>query len=325
MTHNFEEGVGQPSLSYAEHEGGERALVLVHAQGIDRRSFDKVIKPLSKDFTVYAVDCFGHGRSAHNPNLYNIVSLGDALARFVEEVVGRSCMLLGHSSGGLVAAYAAGKTELCEQLVLEDPPFFACQGERRRKTFNYLDLSSVCHEYLQGAAQGSTCESFVLFYFENQYAWSFFPEKAREKVRPKSIAAARKFLQKHPGQDLKVPFWPKTALAAFVGMGDYDPRFGEAFYDDSFHCGIPHEELLGEIKCPTLFMKAKTEWSDDGVLFAALDEDDLAKCMGLISDCALVRFDCGHGIHIEKPRAFVSAIKDVSVHGKGGAAPRSAG
>ncbi len=303
---SIEEKAGQPALSFTRHEGGARSLVLVHAQSTDQHSFDKVIRPLSKDFTVYAVDCFGHGKSAHDPSLYNIVSLGDALVRFIEDVVGRPCALLGHSSGGLIAAYAAGKTQLCELLILEDPPFFSCQGERRKKTFNYLDLSSICHEYLQGPAD----ESFVLFYFENQYAWRFFPEKTREKMRPKSIASARKFLQKHPEKDLKVPFWPKTALAAFVGMGSYDPRFGEAFYDDSFHCGIPHEELLSEIRCPALFMKAKTDWSDDGVLFAALDEDDLAKCLGLISDCELVRFDCGHGIHIEKSRDFVSAIKD---------------
>lgn len=42
-------------------------------------------------------------------------------------------------------------------------------------------------------------------------------------------------------------------------MSRYDPLFGEAFYTDSFHAGISHEDLLKTISCKTVFMKAKTE------------------------------------------------------------------
>lgn len=295
-----------PPLSFTRHGSGKPPLVLVHAQGTDSRSFDGVMKSLTKSFTVYTVDCFGHGTSAHDPALYNIISLGDALADFIECQIGEPCAVLGHSSGGLIAAYAAGRTPLCKQLILEDPPFFSSQGERRKRTFNYVDLSSICHEYLLVEPQ----EEFVLYYFENQYAWKFFPERTRDKIKLKSIEAARRFLAKHPGKDLKVPFWPKSALAAYIGMGLYDPRFGQTFYDASFHADIPHEEILSKIKCPTLFMKAKTEWSDEGILLAALDEDDLNKCLELIEKVDLVRFDCGHGIHIEKPKEFVRSIAD---------------
>lgn len=91
-------------------------------------------------------------------------------------------------------------------------------------------------------------------------------------------------------------------------MGLYDPRFGQTFYDSSFHADIPHERILSEISCPTLFIKAKTEWSDNGILLAALDEDDLNRCLELIEQVDLVRFDCGHGIHIEKPKDTVRTI-----------------
>ena len=297
-----------PSLSFAVHGGDKSPLVLVHAQGADSHSFDCVLKELRRHFKVLTPDCYGHGSSPHDPSLYDIISNGEALVGFIEREVGRPCVLLGHSSGGLIAAYAAGKTDLCKRLILEDPPFFSCQGERRKKAFNYVDLSSVCHEYLQRKPD----EDFVLYYFENQYAWNLFPEKARRRIRPKSIEAARKFLQKHPGEDLKVPFWPKSALAAYIGMSKYDPLFGEAFYDDSFNSGIPHEDILAKIACPTLFMKAKTEWADDGILLAALDEDDLDRCLSLIPQCELVRFGCGHGIHIEKPKEFTRSVIDVS-------------
>lgn len=50
----------------------------------------------------------------------------------MEDVVQEKTYLLGHSSGGLIAAYAASHTALCSCLILEDPPFFSSQGERRK-------------------------------------------------------------------------------------------------------------------------------------------------------------------------------------------------
>ena len=47
-------------------------MVLLHARGVDSRSFANVIKPLSKRFHVYAVDCYGHGGSLHDPSKYNV-------------------------------------------------------------------------------------------------------------------------------------------------------------------------------------------------------------------------------------------------------------
>ena len=39
-------------------------------------------------------------------------------------------------------------TGKCKKLILEDAPFFSCVGEERYNTYNYKDLSSVCHEFL---------------------------------------------------------------------------------------------------------------------------------------------------------------------------------
>ena len=57
--HYFEAGKGEP-------------LVLLHAQGTDSTSFESVIPKLAKHYHVYAVDCFGHGKSLHNPKLYTL-------------------------------------------------------------------------------------------------------------------------------------------------------------------------------------------------------------------------------------------------------------
>ena len=302
LTEHFFEQQGI-KLKYYEDKNDLQPLVLLHAQGVDSLSFARVIKPLSRRFHVYAVDCYGHGGSLHDASQYNVRAIGEAIIRLAEDVIGRKIWLSGHSSGGLIAAYVAAHSECCERLFLEDPPFFASQGERRKQTFNYVDLASICHQYL---AQ-SGCRDFVLYHFTNQYAWKFFPGDSREKVRPKLVAMAAKYREKHPDKNLKVMFWPKSALSAYQGMNQYDPRFGEAFYDDSFHAGIPHEETLKQIRCKTVFMKARTE-TNDGLLMAALNEDDVRRVSELIADCTVVRFDCGHGIHTEKPKEFLRCL-----------------
>ena len=284
------------------YEAGEgKPLVFLHAQGTDSTSFGSVIPKLAKQYHVYAVDCFGHGKSLHNPKLYTLKACAEAVSDFIREVVKEKCTILGHSSGGLIAAQIAAETNLCERLILEDPPFFSCEGERRFSTFNYVDLSTVCHRFLQ-----SDETDFPLFYFENQYAWNFFPEKSRENVREKLTASARKFRTNHPEKNLKVPFWPKYALAGFVGMNNYDPRFGEAFYTNSFNDGLSHAEILKKISCETIFLKAKSA-EDNGILMCALSEEDLAEVVRLTL-CSVVRFDCGHGIHIEKKRDFLKVL-----------------
>ena len=294
-------------LKYYEFKNDKRPLVLLHAQGVDSTSFDTVCKKLAKGYHIYAVDCYGHGGSLHDAERYNIVDIGWAVSRFIEEIVGGKAFLLGHSSGGLIAAYVAANTDLCECLILEDPPFFSSQGERRKSSFNYIDLSTVCHNFIRQDKD----KDFVLYYFTHQYAWNFFPEKSREKVKGKLTALAARYREKHPDRNLKVPFWPKAALGSFQGMNQYDPLFGEAFYSDSFHAGIPHEDILKQIKCRTVFLKAQTNFSEDGILMAALSEEDLKRVSQLIPVCRIVRFECGHGIHIEKSKEFVECLLEL--------------
>ncbi len=294
-------------LKYYEIENNLQPLVFIHAQGVDGKSYEKAAKKLSKHFHIFSVDCYGHGGSSHDPLGYNIKSIGNAIIDFIENVISSKTWLLGHSSGGLIAAYVAAETSLCEKLILEDPPFFSCQGERRKSTFNYIDLSTICHTYNSQAQH----TDFVLYYFANQYAWNFFPAESRDKVKGKLTKMAADYRSKYPEKDLRVPFWPKAALAGFQGMNHYDPLFGETFYNDTFHCGISHEDMLKKIRCETIFMKAKTKIDSDGILHAALSEDDVQKTAELIENCKIVRFECGHGIHIEKQKVFVRCLLDL--------------
>ena len=294
-------------LNYYEYYDSKKEkpnLLMLHAQGTDSMSFRNIAKALARHYHLYLVDYYGHGKSSHNAEKYNLVSIGRDIVSFVENVISGETAVLGHSSGGLIAAFAAAHCTLCKRLILEDPPFFSSCGERRYTAYNYIDLSSVCHSFLSQDVE----KDFVCYYFINQYCWNFFPEKSREQLRQQLGGKARIYRERHPHKNLKVPFWPKRFLEGFRGMQYYDPRFGEAFYSDSFNASVDYEMLLGKIRCETLFLKAKSTISEDGILQGALSDEDLELVKSLIPKMKVRFFECGHSIHTEKAGLFLSAI-----------------
>ena len=94
------------------------------------------------------------------------------------------------------------------------------------------------------------------------------------------------------------------------GEFEYDPYFGEAFYNDSFNSGIDYNKLLSNIKCNTLFMKAKTTIGADGLVQGALTDEDLKQVTSLIKNIEVEYFNCGHGIHSEKPKEFMRSVNE---------------
>ena len=291
-------------INYYEVINNKPILLIIHAQGTDAMSYLKVLKQLSKKVHVILVDCYGHGKSSHNKEKYNLISQGNDLIEFIRSITNNKISVLGHSSGGLIACYIASKSDYCNNLILEDPPLFSSNGERRFNTFNYKDLSSVCHSFINQSQE----KDFIHYYFMNQYCWNFFPEDSRDKIRNKLGEFALKYRNKHPEKTLKVPFWPKKFLEPFKGMNEYDPYFGESFYNDSFNTNVDYENLLSNIKCNTLFMKANTTIGQDGLIQGALTDEDLKKVTELISNIKVEYFDCGHGIHNEKSKQFINSI-----------------
>ena len=58
-------------------------------------------------------------------------------------------------------------------------------------------------------------------------------------------------------------------------------------------------------------MKAKTTIGENGLLQGALSDEDLQKVGALIQNMKIQYFDCGHGIHSEKPKQFVEAVLSI--------------
>ena len=291
-------------INYYEANNSNPLLLIIHAQSTNSNSYSNVIKELSKKFHLILIDCYGHGKSSHNKEKYNIISQGDDLIEFIQHKTDEKISILGHSSGGLIACYIASKSNLCDNLILEDPPLFSSTGEKRFKYYNYNDLSTICHNFINQDEE----KDFVYYYFMNQYMWNFFPENSRKKIRSKSGKSALKYREKHPDKALKIRFWPKKFLEAYNGMEQYDPYFGENFYNDAFNCNIDYKKLLSGIDCQTLFMKANTKIGDDGIIMGALTDEDLKQVTELIKNIKVEYFNCGHGIHNEKKKDFVKSV-----------------
>ena len=85
-------------INYAEGPDNGKALLLIHGQTGAWQDYTRVLPELSRDWHVFAVDCYGHGGSSHSEEKYY---LDENIAAY---------------GGGLVAG-----------AVLEDPPVFSTE------------------------------------------------------------------------------------------------------------------------------------------------------------------------------------------------------
>jgi len=105
-------------------ELGEPVLLL-HGLSGSRETWDQVVDQLEQQNRVYTVDQRGHGGSSRAPDAYRVEHYGADVVDFIEVVIGQPTAVVGHSLGGLVAAYVAGeRSDLVRGAFLEDPPLY---------------------------------------------------------------------------------------------------------------------------------------------------------------------------------------------------------
>lgn len=95
------------SLFY-EKSGQGPALILLHGNGEDHHIFDPLANRLKADYTVYALDSRGHGRSTSSGALTYQVMAKD-LAHFIDMLSLHEVRLLGFSDGAIVSLLFAMK------------------------------------------------------------------------------------------------------------------------------------------------------------------------------------------------------------------------
>ena len=60
-------------ISYLEGPARGEPLLLIHGQMVSKEDYAKVLPDLAQNFHIFAVDCYGHGKTSKN--LRNIISL----------------------------------------------------------------------------------------------------------------------------------------------------------------------------------------------------------------------------------------------------------
>lgn len=158
-------------LNYAEGPDNGTALLLIHGQGMSWEDYSRVLPDLAASYHVYAVDCYGHGKSSHDATKYSCVVMGKNFVWFIENVMKEQCVVSGHSSEGILAAWIAlNAPKDVLGLVLEDPPFFSVEPDEMRNTFVWLDSFQVNHNFLN---QSEVKDSDV-YYFQHSYFWGLW-------------------------------------------------------------------------------------------------------------------------------------------------------
>ncbi len=288
-------------LNYGEGPDNGPPLLLIHGQQSTWQSYAPVLPQLAEHFHVFAVDKHGHGASSKDPAKYTAAAMGADLALFIEEVIAEPVMLSGHSSGGLLSVWlGANAPELVRRLVLEDPPLFSTEPDRRENTFAWQDSFRNIHAFLNQDEE----TSYARWYLEHTALRGMFGD-SWDSIRD----YANRYMDRNPDRDLRVFFLPPSLNRAFGLLdGPYDLHFGDTFYDGSWFAGFDQAEALARVRAPTVLIHASWQYDDDGLLLAAMDGDDAARAVSLLPEVRLVNIESGHDVHTEKPDEFVEVL-----------------
>lgn len=103
---------------FCEKHGQGTPLILVHGNGEDHAIFDRIVPLLAQDFTVYALDSRGHGRSSRT-NFYDYEQMAGDVAAFIRVLKLDKPVYLGFSDGGIIGLILASEhPELLRRLVV---------------------------------------------------------------------------------------------------------------------------------------------------------------------------------------------------------------
>jgi len=293
--------VNGSTINYAEGPNNGPALLLIHGQVTSWKDYHRVLPALARDFHVFAIDVYGHGGSDRDPKKYTANALAEDTSVFIQQVIGEPVIVSGHSSGGLIAANLAAKSpEWVTGVVLEDPPLFTSVHPRAMTTWNYVELSTLAHNFLKSGE-----DDFQLYYLKHTPFWDFFKE-----VKDLFLSRAVRYRETHPDRPVKLFFMPPAFNQLFTNMDAYDPRFGEAFYNNSFHDGFDHAETLRSIHVPSVLIHTNWSYDENGTLLAAMDAEDAERARSLMRDVVFYKVDSGHGFHFENPKEFIKILRD---------------
>jgi len=112
---------GGATIGFRQFGGRGPGVVLLHGGMKSSQDFTALATALSADFTVYAADRRGRGRSGPHGNGFSVETEVEDVQAVLAKTGARN--VFGLSSGALVALRAARATPALERVALYEPPF----------------------------------------------------------------------------------------------------------------------------------------------------------------------------------------------------------
>jgi pimeloyl-ACP methyl ester carboxylesterase len=122
MLKEYRFNTGEVELNYVKGPDSGPPLVLLHGLSLQWQNFLWIMPHLLLRHTVYAVDLRGHGKSGRAPGRYRCPDYAEDIRHFIEGRLGEPAVILGFSTGGVVAACVAARyPRLVSSAILEEP------------------------------------------------------------------------------------------------------------------------------------------------------------------------------------------------------------
>ena len=296
------------TLNYAEGPNNGPPLLLIPGQMEFWQGYKLVMPHFSKRYHVFVVDIRGHGKSTRTPGNYSYTIIGEDLKKFLMEVIKKSAIVSGLSSGGILSIWlAANAAKWISAAISEDPPLFSSMYPRIKEEKYMYRLFETAIETL-----GKPVRDIKGF-----FAKQAIPIEGKEELlampafiasyRSMSLDLNKKIRPSRPYDLLNARFDQRAGLRF---ISEYDVDFSKATIDGRLTKGFDPEETLKKIKCPILLIHAYWSRHKTWGLLGALDGKDVENMQSFLDDIKVVKVDAMHDVHLSKPKLFIKAVDE---------------
>lgn len=131
-------------IAYVEAGAGEKTLVFIHGLGSNKKSWQKNIAVLQKQYRCIALDLPGYDESSQEVYSFSMHFFAETVAEFIQHLKLGKVVLAGHSMGGQVAVtLALQHPELLQKLILVSPAGFETFTEGEKNWFKAVYTPAV--------------------------------------------------------------------------------------------------------------------------------------------------------------------------------------
>ena len=299
---------GKITLNYIEGPDNGPPLLFIPGQMEFWQGYKLVIPIFVKNYQVFVVDVRGHGKSTRTPGEYSYNIIGADLKEFLKNIVKKSAIVSGLSSGAILALWlAANAPESVSAAISEDPPLFSSIWPEIKEEKYMYRLFDIAVEYL------GKPERDILGFFMKQG----IPKPGYEKLFlipawiAKFIVGLFELNKKfRPSKKYDIPLAPFSGRVGFKFLCEYDVDFSRATIDGRLTQGFDPDSTLRKIKCPVLLIQARWSRHETWGLLGALDDNDAEKIRSIVKDIKVVKVNAIHDVHLAKPKIFIKVVNE---------------